>query len=365
MEGDFNKQDGQNDMDVIIFRLIENYGNTHVASMPKDLASWYNYKWGNWAYLMDDGAKHGGIKNEIYLRNINSFHEQVLHVHEMSNTDISLEYIENEITKQIHTIEELSNSTHNIDIAYKNECNGISSKIVLVGNIKDTIKLGEDIDINVELKQDNTDKLKDLMVGREGEECETIVEKMLDELMELKEDFKNRRIEMEDNINKLDRINKIDEEIKSSMNFDVVQGYLRKEGKEKEREKIDAYAGDEARAKRGILTLEYPIEHDIVTNSFFHESRVVPEEHGTLLTEPLLNPKVNCEKMIQIMYALIFYVTIQVVLFLGLSGRTIDMVLNIGDGVLTDCGLCNDECMNLTDDHCICQVGFFIIDDKG
>jgi len=127
----------------------------------------------------------------------------------------------------------------------------------------------------------------------------------------------------------------------------------------------DSYIGDEALAKKGILTIRYPIEHGIVTNwddmekiwhhTFYNELRVAPEEHPVLLTEAPLNPKVNREKMTQILFeqfntpgkkflffnrashlfvlCLAMYVAIQAVLSLYASGRTTGVVFDSGDGV--------------------------------
>jgi len=111
--------------------------------------------------------------------------------------------------------------------------------------------------------------------------------------------------------------------------------------------KKDFFVGDDAQQRRGILQIKYPIEHGIVTNwddmekiwhhCFFGELRVDPEKKNILLTEAPMNPKVNREKMTQIMFetftAPSMYVGIQAVLSLYSSGRTTGIVLDAGDGV--------------------------------
>ncbi|XP_047447561.1 actin-like [Mugil cephalus] len=109
----------------------------------------------------------------------------------------------------------------------------------------------------------------------------------------------------------------------------------------------NSFMGDKAQNNRGILSLEYPISRGIVTDwdkmeeiwrhTFYDELRVHPEEHPVLMTEAPLNPKVNREKMTQIMFETFkfpaMYVAIQAVLSLYASGRTTAIVMDSGDGV--------------------------------
>jgi actin-related protein len=107
------------------------------------------------------------------------------------------------------------------------------------------------------------------------------------------------------------------------------------------------FIGDDAQARRGILTIGYPIEHGIVTNwddmeliwqhTFYNELRVEPSDSNILLTEAPMNPKANREQMTQIMFETFnasgMYVGIQAVLSLYSAGRTTGVVLDSGDGV--------------------------------
>ncbi len=109
----------------------------------------------------------------------------------------------------------------------------------------------------------------------------------------------------------------------------------------------DAYVGDEAQAKRGILTLRYPLEYGITTSwddmekvwhhTLYNELRASPEERPLLATEVPLNPKANREKMTQLMFETFkvpaFSVAVDAEMALYATGRTTGVVVDFGDGV--------------------------------
>ena len=106
----------------------------------------------------------------------------------------------------------------------------------------------------------------------------------------------------------------------------------------------DAFIGDEAWAKRGILNMKFPVEHGFVTSwvdmekiwhhTFYNELCAAPEEHPVVLSEPPGNPKANREKTTQIMFENFsvpaMHLKIQAALSLLSSGRLTGMVLDSG-----------------------------------
>lgn len=109
----------------------------------------------------------------------------------------------------------------------------------------------------------------------------------------------------------------------------------------------DLFIGQDAINKRGVLSLEYPVENGIVKNwdymtkvwyyTYMSELKIDPENQPVLLTEAPLNPKVNREQMIEVFFDKFkvpaFYVFTQAVLALYASGRTTGLVVDSGDGV--------------------------------
>lgn len=121
----------------------------------------------------------------------------------------------------------------------------------------------------------------------------------------------------------------------------------------------DAYVGNEAfdvqktwrdmglpGAGQGVWTVKYPIEHGIVTqwedmtrvwkHTFESELKIRPSEHPVLLTDQPLNPRVNREKMVQIMFEEFDVPAVMLVhapvLALHATGRRVGLIVDCGEG---------------------------------
>lgn len=120
--------------------------------------------------------------------------------------------------------------------------------------------------------------------------------------------------------------------------------YLTQDIKIHEKEK---FFGDEAFHLSPVLIIVHPLEQGQVKNwteyenimsyTFDSELKVDPSEHSILITEATMNPKINREKTIQLMFekfnVLSFFTCKQSVLSLYSYGKTTGVVLDTGYNV--------------------------------
>jgi len=109
----------------------------------------------------------------------------------------------------------------------------------------------------------------------------------------------------------------------------------------------DIFIGRRAQELKGLLKINYPIEHGVVDDwddmeriwNYIYQSELetASEEHPVLLTEAPLNPSHNRDQAAQIFFETFnvpaLFTSIQAVLSLYASGRTTGIVLDSGDGV--------------------------------
>ena len=106
----------------------------------------------------------------------------------------------------------------------------------------------------------------------------------------------------------------------------------------------DIMVGDEAAENRSFLQVTQPMEHGIVKNwedmrhlwdyTFDEKLKVDTKGQKVLLTEPPMNPKVNRQKMCEVMFEEYgfggVYVAIQAVLTLYAQGTLVSLCLQHG-----------------------------------
>ena len=134
--------------------------------------------------------------------------------------------------KIFNTMNETSNNRMDQMVEIKLEISKMDELIRKKENIQNRIEHSEEKEIVLE--QDNEDKVAKAKIGKNKEECELLIEKMLEESKILKNNFENRIKEIEMNINKFSEINLLINKIDSSVNYKIVQGYRKRKEKEEE-----------------------------------------------------------------------------------------------------------------------------------
>ena len=123
----------------------------------------------------------------------------------------------------------------------------------------------------------------------------------------------------------------------------------------------DFYVGCDAIEKKGILNLNYPMEHGIITDwddmekvwkhIFDDELKIDPSEHNVLLTEAAMVSKFQREKMVQIMFEQFktpgLYISNPATLSLYSSGKLTGLVCESGEGVT--------QCVPVLDGYALCH----------
>ena len=112
--------------------------------------------------------------------------------------------------------------------------------------------------------------------------------------------------------------------------------------------------GGESLKRRDLFDVKFPIQRGIIKDwenmekiwhfAYYDELKVPPENHPVLLTEPILNPKVNREKIAQVMFETFnvpaTYISLQPHLSLIAAGRTNGIALDVGEGVASVVPIC-------------------------